>query len=286
MNTFLKKTLLLGILIVGWWFVVAQTSIDPMNLPKINQYVMDYSNVLDQSSLQQLSSLWEAYNSSTTNQLVAVLFPNRNWYELFDIGMKLFNENQIGQAWKNNWLLLLIATEEKKIRIIVWYGLEWDLPDALVKRIIEEDIRPLVNSGDFAGAISAYYKKCSEAIDNKESVSMSSTFSFSSEQESEWLWIFGMILWFILAALIKQKKISKSVKKIAIPLLIGLIVVLLVWLGILLFAWIIAGLVFWFTGFLPGRWGRWFGWGWFSGWFGWGWFSGWWWSSGGWGAGD
>jgi uncharacterized protein len=43
----------------------------------------------------------------------------------------------------------LISTQEKKLRIIVGYGLEGDLPDVLVKQIIEEDIRPLINQGDF-----------------------------------------------------------------------------------------------------------------------------------------
>lgn len=268
-------------MLIFGWSVFAQSSVDPMNLPKITQYVMDYSNTLDQSSLQQLSSLWEAYNSSTSNQLVAVLFPHRNGNELFDIGMKLFNENQIGQAWKNNGLLLLISTEEKKIRIVVWYGLEWDLPDALVKRIIENDIRPLVNNGDFVGAVRIFYEKCSQAIENDEASSIKNDV-FSVEKDSELYWIFGIILWFILASLIKQKKISKSVKKIAIPLIIGVVVVLLVWFGTLLLFWIIAWLVFGFTGFLPWRGGSWFG-GWWFGWWG---FSWWWGSSGGWGAGD
>ena len=179
---------------------------------------------------------------------------------------------------------MLIATEEKKIRIIVWYWLEWDLPDALVKRIIENDIRPLVDKGDFASAVNAFYKRCSEAIDNNEASSIKNEF-FSQEQKEEWFWIFGLILGFILASLIKKKKIKKTIKKIWIPLLVILIVVLIIWLGTLLMVWIVAGLIFGFTGFLPWRGGRWFGWG-FWWWFGWWGFSGWWGSSGGWWAGD
>jgi len=284
MKSYFKKVLMFWFLVLFGWSVFAQSDFDPMNMPKITQYVVDYSNVLDQSSLQQLSSLWEAYNSSTSNQFVAVLFPNRNWNELFDIGMKLFNENQIGQAWKNNGLLLLISTEEKKIRIIVWYGLEWDLPDALVKRIIENDIRPLVDKWDFAWAVNSFYQRCSEAIANDEASSIENEF-FSVEQKEEWFWIFGLILWFILASLIKQKKIKKITKKIGIPLLIVLIVVLIIWLGALLLVWIIAGLVFGFTWFLPWRGGRGFGWWSFGGGFSW-WFSWWWWMSWGWWAGD
>ncbi|MDD3262746.1 MAG: TPM domain-containing protein [Candidatus Absconditabacteria bacterium] len=284
MKSYFKKVLMFGFLVLFGGSVFAQSDFDPMNMPKITQYVVDYSNVLDQSSLQQLSSLGEAYNSSTSNQFVAVLFPNRNGNELFDIGMKLFNENQIGQAGKNNGLLLLISTEEKKIRIIVGYGLEGDLPDALVKRIIENDIRPLVDKGDFAGAVNAFYQRCSEAIANDEASSIENEF-FSVEQKEEGFWIFGLILGFILASLIKQKKIKKITKKIGIPLLIVLIVVLIIWLGALLLVGIIAGLVFGFTGFLPGRGGRGFGGGSFGGGFSGG-FSGGGGMSGGGGAGD
>ena len=284
MKSCFKKVFMFWFLVLFGWSVFAQSNFDPMNMPKISQYVMDYSNVLDQSSLEQLSSLWETYNSSTSNQFVAILFPHRNGNELFDIWIKLFNENQIGQAWKNNGLLLLISTEEKKIRIIVWYGLEWDLPDALVKRIIEEDIRPLVDKWDFAWAVGAFYQRCSDAIANDEASSIENEF-FSVEQKEEWFWVFWLVLGFILASLIKQKKIKKSLKKIGIPLLIVLIVVLIVWLGTLLLVWIVAGLVFGFTGFLPWRGGRWFGWWSFGGGFGW-WFSWWWWMSWGWWAWD
>lgn len=266
------------------WFVVSQNNFDPMNMPKLTSYVNDFSQILSPSDLTEVNTFAQNYETQTTNQFVTVLFPHRNGNELFDIGMKLFNENKIGQVWKNNGLLLLIATEEKKIRIIVWYWLEGDLPDALVKRIIEKDIRPLVDKGDFVWAVRIFYQRCSEALQNDEAANMATSL-FSQDQKEEWYWIFGMILWFILASLIKQKKIWKKTKKILVPLLIWVAVLFLIWLGWLILIWLIAGLVFGFTWFLPWRGGRWFG-GWWFWWFSGGGFSWWWWSSGWWGAGD
>ena len=52
-------------------------------------------------------------------QVVTVLFPHREGNELFDITLKAFNENGIGDKERNDGLLLAIATEEKKIRIMV-----------------------------------------------------------------------------------------------------------------------------------------------------------------------
>lgn len=267
------------------WLVFAQSSVDPMNLPKINQYVMDYSNTLDQSILQQLSSLWEAYNLSTSNQLVVVLFPNRNWNELFNIAMKVFEDNAIGQAWKNNGLLLLIATEEKKIRILVWYGLEWSMPDALASRIIEEDIRPLVNSGDFTGAIQKFYERSILAIDTGEWKDYQTSTNSLIWKSNDSVWFIGLILWFILASFIKSKSLkNKWFKKYLIFIITAITIALVIWLSVTILIGVIAGLIFAFTGFMPGRGGGmwWFGW-----WgFGWGGFS-WWGGSSGWGgAGD
>ena len=101
-------------------------------------------------------------------QIVTVLFPHREGNELFDIAIKAFNENKIWDKERNDGLLLAIATEEKKIRIIVWYGLEWDIPDLLASQMIEEQIRPRVNSWDFHQAIKNFYKNFGGYVTNYE----------------------------------------------------------------------------------------------------------------------
>ncbi|MDR0607646.1 MAG: TPM domain-containing protein [Candidatus Peribacteria bacterium] len=96
----------------------AQPSLQVMDLPKLERYVTDFTNTLTQDELNTLEAIAENYNEKTTNQLVAVIISDRQGRELFDIGLKLFNDNGIGTK-NNNGLLLLIANEEKKIRIIV-----------------------------------------------------------------------------------------------------------------------------------------------------------------------
>jgi uncharacterized protein len=139
-----------------------------MELPKFQDYVNDYSQVLDKSSrseLNQLASEFEKYTWNT--QIVTVLFPHRQWNELLEIWLKAFRENWIWQKDKNNGLLLLISTDEKKIRILVWYWLEWAIPDAKATEIINEKIRPRVNSGDYVQAIRNFYTESTEIIKNE-----------------------------------------------------------------------------------------------------------------------
>ncbi|MDP2103782.1 MAG: TPM domain-containing protein, partial [Candidatus Gracilibacteria bacterium] len=90
--------------------VHAENEIDPMNLPGLAEYVTDFTNVLGADDIQSLRQIARDYETKTTNQMVVVLIPTRSGNELFDIGMKIFNGNKIGQKGKNNGILLVIAT--------------------------------------------------------------------------------------------------------------------------------------------------------------------------------
>lgn len=149
-------------------FVHAEDTIDPMNLPGLAEYVTDFSNVLSSEDIQSLRQIARDYETKTTNQMVVVLIPDRSGNELFNIGMKIFNSNKIGQKGKNNGILLLVATDEKKIRIITGYGLEGDIPDVLASDFIERDIRPLVNDGKYSDAIRAFFTRTMAAVGTDE----------------------------------------------------------------------------------------------------------------------
>ena len=66
------------------------------------------------------------HDTETTVQSVVYLFPHRQGRELLDIGLEIFNENGIGQKDTNNGLLLIVATKEKKLRIITGKGMEFE----------------------------------------------------------------------------------------------------------------------------------------------------------------
>ena len=141
------------------------SSIDPMNLPKFEHFVNDYSNIFTEKQRLELGMLAKNIETNSGYQIVTVLFPDREGHELFDIALKAFNENKIWDKERNDGLLLAIATEEKKIRIVVWYGLEEKIPDILASQIIEEVIRPEVNNDNFYEAVKKFYEKLPEYLD-------------------------------------------------------------------------------------------------------------------------
>ncbi len=70
-----------------------------------------------------------------------------------DYGYQLGRRWQISQKDKNNGVLLIVAPNERKVRIEVGYGVEGTLTDALTKIIIENSILPQFKAGDFSGGI-------------------------------------------------------------------------------------------------------------------------------------
>lgn len=290
-----KNIIFLWLLIVG--SVFAQEQINPMSFPLLTSFVSDFSNVLTQQELIQLNTIAKNYQDKTSNQIVTVLFPNRLWNELIDIWVDIFAKNGIGQKDKNNGLLLMISTEEKKIRIAVWYWLEWIIPDITASNIIENDIRSYVNSWDFYQAINNFYAKSIEIIDAWWDSNYPTNLNTQKKSDYFIFIIIWFLIWSWISALLKKSKkleISKNskIKKIqSFSNLIGFWIIIflsITWLILVLntILLLIISIIVWFFLSFGGRswwiWFRWWGLGGGGGWgFGW-WFSGWWWGFGWW----
>ena len=157
MVSIIKNICICFSLAIFWWYTIAQTAVvDPLTLPPMTQLVTDYSAVLDPTTLQSLNLQAQQIETETTAQIATALIPHRQGNELFDIGSRLFRESGIGQKETNNGVLLVIVTDEKKLRLFVGYGLEGAFPDIAASELIETTLRPLVDAGKRAEAIDAY----------------------------------------------------------------------------------------------------------------------------------
>ena len=122
-------------------------------IPVAKQLVTDQSGVLQSDQLQLLEQKLEAYNDSTSTQIAIVIQPTTNGRDPYDYAMDIAKSWGIGQKDKNNGVLIFIASEDRKIRILTGRGIEDRLPDAICKRIINRILKPSLKVGDYFGGL-------------------------------------------------------------------------------------------------------------------------------------
>lgn len=124
-------------------------------IPSLTGYVVDDAAILSSDTEAQVSAILEQHEQQTSNQVAVLTIGSLDGEILESYSLNVARTWALGQADKNNGVLLLIAYVDRKMRIEVGYGLEGDLPDILAKRIIDNDIRPYFRNGQFdAGVLS------------------------------------------------------------------------------------------------------------------------------------
>jgi uncharacterized protein len=123
------------------------------NFPALTGRVVDDANLLSPEDEAALTAELKALEDKSSDQLVVVTLPSLQGYTIEDFGYQLGRHWGIGTAKLNNGALLIVAPNERKVRIEVGYGLEPILTDALTKIIIENGILPRFRAGDFPGGI-------------------------------------------------------------------------------------------------------------------------------------
>ncbi|MCM8731876.1 TPM domain-containing protein [Hephaestia sp. MAHUQ-44] len=123
--------------------------------PALSGRVVDAADLLDPAQEAQLTQLSEQIEQASSRQFVVATVLDLQGYPIEDYGYKLGRDWKIGQAGANNGILLLVAPNERKVRIEVGYGLEPIMTDALSSIIINQTILPRFRDGDMAGGIIA-----------------------------------------------------------------------------------------------------------------------------------
>ncbi len=136
--------------------VKAQNVIAKPNPPVL---VTDMAGVLSPEEKQALENKLVAIDDSSSNQIVVVILPALDGNPIEEYATKLFREWGIGNKKTNNGILLLIAIQDRKMRIEVGYGLEGAIPDITSINIIDNDLKPAFRAG-------AYYDGIDKAIDD------------------------------------------------------------------------------------------------------------------------
>jgi len=146
------RVLKIGLVLMLWLFAVSARA--ELTFPALSGRVVDEAQMLEPSVRAQLSQQLQAHEQATGEQLVVVTVPDLQGTTIEDYGVQLGRHWGIGQKDKNNGALLIVAPNERKVRIEVGYGLEDRLTDAQSSVIINQVITPAFKAGNYNQGIS------------------------------------------------------------------------------------------------------------------------------------
>ena len=157
----MKKKLLLILLVFAAIFnTSAQKSIAK---PVPARLVVDYANILSTAEVETLERKLVALDDSTSNQIAIVTVKSLNNEVIEDVAVATFRDWGIGNKKTRNGVLVLVAIEDRKIRIEVGYGLEGAIPDVTANDIINNDIKPNFKQGNYYAGLDAAINNLSKA---------------------------------------------------------------------------------------------------------------------------
>lgn len=151
-----KKTILLS-LMSFMVLIVANASVvyAKPNFPTLSERVVDDANILTYDIKAGLISDLKVLEDAKQIQIAVAIVNSLEGYEIRDYGVQLARHWALGQAGKNNGVLLLVAPNERKVSIEVGYGLEGNLTDALSFLIIQQEILPKFKQGKMGAGVKA-----------------------------------------------------------------------------------------------------------------------------------
>lgn len=141
---------LLGLLLA---FVVGSGRLAALDVPFLAGHVNDQAGLLDHAQGLALEERLAAFETRTGHQVVVLSVPSLEGEVIEDYALRVAETWKLGRADRDDGVLLLIAKDDRKLRIEVGYGLEAQLTDLQSHRIIDERIVPRFKEGAFAQGV-------------------------------------------------------------------------------------------------------------------------------------
>ena len=134
--------------LLGW-------SANEVALPALTERVTDLTATLSAEDKAGLTASLTALEKDKGAQIAIVLLPTTQQESIEQLVIRLAEAWKIGRKGVDDGVIVIVAKDDRKMRIEVGYGLEGAIPDAIAKRIVAEQMAPRFREGDFAGGLRA-----------------------------------------------------------------------------------------------------------------------------------
>ena len=124
-------------------------------VPELSRRVTDLTGTLSTEQANALENKLATFEARKGSQIVVLIVPTTQPEDIAQFGIRVADQWKIGREKIDDWVLLIVAKDDRRTRIEIGYGFEGAIPDAIAKRVIAETITPYFKAGDFKGGIDA-----------------------------------------------------------------------------------------------------------------------------------
>jgi len=233
-------------LLLCWAF----TALAQVAVPPLSGRVVDQTGTLSSGDIASLTQKLRDFEARKGSQIAVLIVPTTQPEEIEQYSIRVAEAWEIGRKKIDDGAILLVAKNDRKLRIEVGYGLEGALTDVTSKRIIDEIITPKFRSGDFAGGISDGVDRMIRVIDGEPLPAPPARSQSSSGSNTNWFAFFNPTNPFVIIGVLFLGNMMRSLLgRLVGSAVAGGIVGLLAWyfVGSLIFAGIAFAAVALFT---------------------------------------
>lgn len=135
-------------------------------------FVNDTANILSYDTKEYIINMNKSLESKSGAQIVVVTVTSLDGLEIEDYATQLFRQYGIGNKSKNNGILFLVSTGERRVRIEVGYGLEGCLPDGKTGRILDNYVVPYLKNNDWDNGIKNGFNAILEEVSKEYNITV------------------------------------------------------------------------------------------------------------------
>ena len=148
-----------------FWFALSAWA--QVAVPDLSRRVTDLSGTLSAQQTSELEGKLATFEAQKGSQIAVLIVPTLEGEEIAQFGIRVADKWKIGRTKVDDGVILIVAKNDRKLRIEVGYGLEGAIPDAIAKRVIAETITPYFKAGDYYGGIAAGVGQLVKLIDGE-----------------------------------------------------------------------------------------------------------------------
>jgi uncharacterized protein len=137
-------------------------------VPDLTRRVTDLTATLSADQVAALESRLAAFEAQKGSQIAVLIVPTTQPEDIAQFGIRVAEQWKIGRTKIDDGVILIVARDDRKLRLEVGYGLEGPIPDAIAKRVIAETITPFFKAGDYYGGIDAGVTQLMRLIEGEQ----------------------------------------------------------------------------------------------------------------------